>query len=118
MKKRDHSPRKAQKRPYRARLFKRRVKQVPYKTTQKKHLRTDPAIISLEPTYYEIARSERGSFLDVSDLLEEEIKTLAQTKIREESGEITAEIQQLEEAELQVNEEASLPDTPQRNQKI
>ena len=63
------------KRPYQARLFERRIKQVPYRKTDRKYLGKNPAIILLEATVklQDLRGAPKVSFLDVCDLMEEEL---------------------------------------------
>ena len=71
------------KRPYQARLFERRIKQVPYRKTDRKYLRKEPAIIPLEATVrlQDLRGAPNMSFLDVCELMEEELSDPA--KIQE-----------------------------------
>ena len=67
--------------PYRARLFERKITHHPYKRKDRRYLRSDLAMIPLEATMPQAdpRRDTIISFIDVSDLLDEEKTTTVPT---------------------------------------
>ena len=103
------------KRPYRARLFERRIKQVPYRKTDRRYLRKDPAIMPLEATVK--LQDPRGapnmSFLDVCDLMEEEMKDPAKNQQSIEITKKTGKSEETEDTENQLKDETATTDLMQ-----
>ena len=101
-------------RPYRSRLFEKKIKALPYRRCDKRFSRKEPAIIPFEATVR--LQDPRGapqiSFLDVSNLLEEELKSTNsyESTLKTEKLEDTDENQGLLDESESVEDQTTSPE--------